>query len=112
MFNDFIDNKPKLFDNSTMTFINNNLKNCHGNRVSYYTYIFNFSILFIFVLIVGFTLYTLSYYKRSNYEIQEKMVKDQEYVLSKIKYYKDNVKQKSSLITDLPAIPVNNLPHF
>ena len=40
------------------------------------------------------------------------MVKDQEYVLSKIKYYKDNVKQKSSLITDLPAIPVNNLPHL
>ena len=112
MFNDFIDNQPKLFDKTTVNFINNNLKNCHGNRISYYTYIFNFTILFIFVLIVGFTLYTLSHYKRSKYEIEEKMIKDQEYVLSKIKYYKDTHKEKSSLITELPTIPINNLPHL
>jgi len=112
MFNDFSDNTPKLYDNRTLNFINNNLKNCHGVRVSYYTYIFNFSIFFLFVMIVGFTLYTLSHYKRSKYEIQEKTLKDQEYILSKIRYYKDNVKEKSSLITELPTIPMNNLPHL
>ncbi len=101
---------PKLYDKDTINFIDNNLKVCHNNRVSYYTYIFNFTVLFIFTIVVSITLYTLSNYKVSQYEKNDKLLKDQEYVLSKIKYYKDNVKQNKSLITNLPTIPINNLP--
>jgi hypothetical protein len=103
---------PKLYDKDTISFIDNNLKVCHTNRVSYYTYIFNFTVLFFFTLIVSITLYTLSNYKESSYEKKEKILKDQDYVLSKIRYYKDNVKQNKSLITDLPTIPINNLPYL
>lgn len=108
-------NNPNLIDNGTKNFIFNNLKECHNNRVSYYTYILNFSVLFIFVFIVFVTLYSLSTYKKSNAEIEEKMLSDQDYILSKIKHYKETHKQNKSLLTDLPVVPSNvpvyNLPN-
>ncbi len=100
-----LDTKPKLIDYSTMNFIDNNLKSCHNNRISYYVYFFNFIVFFIFVLVVSCVLYFLSTYKKNPYEVQEKMIKDQEYILDKIKHYKDTHKKKSSMITDLPTIP-------
>ena len=107
---------PKLIDFGTKNFINNNLKICHDNRVSYYSYILNCSILFIFTSIVCVTLYFLSYYKKSKHEINEKMMKDQEYVLEKIKHYKETSKKDKTLITELPTapsnIPVFNLPNI
>jgi hypothetical protein len=43
-------------------------------------------------------------------------MKDQEYVLEKIKYYKETSKKDKSLITELPTapsnIPVFNLPNI
>jgi hypothetical protein len=105
---------PNLIDNGTKNFIFNNLKQCHTNRVSYYTYILNFSVLFLFIFVVFIVLYSLNTYKKSNVEIEEKMLSDQDYILSKIKHYKDTHKNKS-LLTELPVVPSNvpvyNLPN-
>lgn len=113
-FNNY--DNPNLIDSNTKNFITNNLKSCHNTRVSYYSYILNCSILFTFILVVSVTLYYLSYYKRSKEEINEKMHKDQEYVLEKIKYYKEVNKKDKSMITELPTapsnVPVFNLPHL
>lgn len=108
----FSEAKPKLIDFSSKNFINNNLKLCHTNRVNYYSKIFNGIILLTIVSITFVILYQLSFYKKSKYDMQEKMLKDQEYVLSKIKYYKENSNKNSSLITNLPTVPLHNLPHL
>jgi 3-methyladenine DNA glycosylase AlkD len=114
-FYNAIDN-PNLIDFCTKHFISNNLKMCHNNRVSYYTYIFNFGILFLFISVVFVILYNLSNYKQSTAEVQEKMMNDQDYILSKIKHYKDTNKNNQSMITELPTIPnnvpIHNLPHL
>lgn len=113
-FNNY--DNPNLIDSTTKNFITNNLKSCHSTRVSYYSYILNCSILFTFILVVSSTLYYLSYYKKSKEEINEKSEKDQEYILEKIKYYKNVSKKDKSMITDLPTapsnIPVFNLPNL
>ena len=49
--------------------------------------------------------------KPTDYEKQRRMVKDQQYILSKIRFYQDiNEKQKhnSSFITNLPVVNQNS----
>ena len=115
MFSFNVNENPNLIDHGTKNFIFNNLKQCHNNRVSYYTYVLNFSVLFLFIFVVVITLYSLNTYKKSNAEIQEKMLSDQDYILSKIKHYKDTSNKNKSLLTDLPVVPSNvpvyNLPN-
>jgi len=99
---------PQLIENSASYYLHQTLQKCHENRVNFYYYIFNISVLLLFLGIVGFTLYCCYANKPTEYERQQKMLKDQEYIVSKIRYYQEEGKQKndghSSYITDLPFI--------
>ena len=97
---------PKLIESSTKNYLFNNLKQCHTTRVSVYYYALNISIFILFVGIAGFTLYYCNKQKLTDYEKQQKVLQDQKYVLSKIRYYKEETKHahqtNSSSITNLP----------
>lgn len=99
---------PRLIENSAKNYLFQTLQKCHTNRVSIYYYALNFGVLFLFVGIVGLILYYCSKKKLSDYEKQQKMLKDQQYVLSKIRYYQQDKKERQqsqvSGITDLPYI--------
>jgi hypothetical protein len=54
---------------------------------------------------VGLTLYYCSKNKLSDLEKRKRMLRDQQYILSKIRYYKEDIKEqreKQSDITNLP----------
>jgi hypothetical protein len=99
---------PRLIENSAKNYLFQTLQKCHTNRVSIYYYALNFGVLFLFVGIVGLILYYCSKKKLTDYEKQQKMLKDQQYVLSKIRYYQEDKKERQqsqvSGITDLPYI--------
>jgi len=99
---------PRLIENSAKNYLFQTLQKCHTNRVSIYYYALNFGVLFLFVGIVGLILYYCSKKKLSDYEKQQKMLKDQQYVLSKIRYYQEDKKERQQSqvtgITDLPYI--------
>lgn len=100
-----MDYYPKLIENSAKNYLFQTLKQCHNNRVTIYYYIFNISIFVIFVSIVGLTLYYCSKNKLSDLEKRKRMLRDQQYILSKIRYYKEDIKEqreKQSDITNLP----------
>jgi hypothetical protein len=101
-------NSPQLIENNASSHLQQILHKCHVNRVNFYYYILNISVLLLFVIVVGFILYYCYTRKPTEYEKQQKLVRDQEFVASKIRYYQENVKQKrehhSSNITDLPFI--------
>jgi hypothetical protein len=101
---------PHLIENSAKNYLFNTLKQCHSNRVSVYYYILNISVLVLFLGIFGMVLYNCNKEKLSDFEKQQKMIKDQQYVLSKIRYFKEeynNMKNTSvSDITNLPFINV------
>ena len=102
-------NYPLLTESNSINYLSNRLHKCHENRVSIYYYVLNGGILLLFVLILGTVLYFCYKKKPLEYELRQKFLREQQYVLSKIKYHKDihnQHKNEMSNITNLPFINV------
>ena len=70
-----------------------------------YNYIYNFIVFAFFILIFGGGLYYCYKQKPTEYELHKKMLKDQQYILSKIRHYQhEKHNQTTSNITNLPLI--------
>lgn len=96
---------PQLIDYNAKNFMNSVLVKCHDNRIYLYSIAFNLGVLMIFIIVFGGSLYYCYTKKPSEYEKQEKMIKDQEYILSKIRFYQNEFMNKNqSSITDLPML--------
>jgi hypothetical protein len=98
---------PHLVETTAHNYLLSALNKCHTNRVTIYYYVFNIGIFVLFVLVFGGVLYYCSKGKLSDEEKYRKMMKDQEYIVSKIRFYQDLHNEErvgSSAITDLPYI--------
>jgi hypothetical protein len=99
---------PRLIETSAQNYIFNTLQQCHSNRINVYFYALNVGVVVLLILVFGGALYYCSKRKISDYERKQNLLKDQDYVLSKIRFYQEdnkNIKQaQSSGITDLPFI--------
>jgi hypothetical protein len=98
--------EPSLIEPSVKNYLFDTLHKCHTTRINIYYYALNIIVLVIFAILVGLTLYYCYTQKPSEYERQQKMISDQEYVLNKIRFYQDqrtndHEKQFSS-ISNLP----------
>ncbi len=102
--------QPYLVDPMFHNYMNNSLFTCHNTRVNLYYYILNISIVLVFVCIFGYALYRCNAYKLNEYEKQEKLIQDQQYVLSKVRYYKQEVAKKNENIDMITQLP--DLEHF
>lgn len=92
-----------LIDHSAKNYIYNVLQQCHKNRVSLYYYVLNVGVLILFLGITGAVLWRCNSVKLTDNEKKEKMWKDQQYVLSKIRYFKEENKNLNySGINTLP----------
>lgn len=102
---------PQLIEYSAKSYIFNALRQCHMNRTDVYFYVLNIGILILFLGIVGTVLYYCNKSKLSDYDKKQKILADQKYVLSKIRYYQDDAKTKKesqfSGITNLPHIDMS-----
>ena len=98
---------PQLIEINASSHIQQTLHKCHVNRLNFYYYVLNISVLLLFILIVGFTLYYCYNNKLSDYDKQQRLLKDQEFIVSKIRYFQEenhkNREQTSSFIGDLPS---------
>ncbi len=98
--------QPSLIESSTKNFLFNTLKQCHTNRVNVYYYAFNTIVFIVFVAVTCAILYRCSLNKPTDYDRHQKMIHDQQYVMSKIRYYQDEVSntddQHISRVTNLP----------
>ena len=98
---------PHLVETGAHNYLLSVLNKCHSNRVTIYYYILNIGIFVIFITVVGAVLYYRSKGKLSDEEKYAKMIKDQQYVLSKIRFYQELHNEErtgTSNITDLPYI--------
>ena len=100
--------QPSLIEASTKNFLFNTLKQCHTNRVNVYYYAFNAGVFILFVAVTCAILYRCSLNKPTDYERQQKLLHDQEYVMSKIRYYQSENSnaddQHISRVTNLPFV--------
>lgn len=96
---------PKLIDTTFQNYMFHTLKNCHQYKLNVYSWSINIIVFVLFVLITGLVLYNCHKKKLSPEEQKQKMIRDQEYVLSKIRYYQnERIKTQATNITDLPHI--------
>jgi hypothetical protein len=99
---------PRLIENSAKNYLLQTLQKCHQNRTNIYHYAFNIGILVVFGGIVAMFLYNSYKNKLTPYEAEQKMLRDQYYVLSKIKWYQEDRKKTneshSTSITNLPYV--------
>jgi len=93
---------PKLIDDNVFQNIQQTLQSCHENRVKFYSNALNILVLVVFVTVVFLALYYSYRKKPTQYEQQQQMLEDQQYVLSKIRYYRE---QQKNILTS----PIGNL---
>jgi hypothetical protein len=95
-------NTPNLTESCFGDFMLNNLKTCHENRVKIYSVALNTGLLLLFILIVGTILYYRYQNQPSPYEKKQKLYKDQQMILERIRYYQPEQK-------NIMASPIGNL---
>jgi hypothetical protein len=99
------DTMPKLVEPNVRYFIDNSLKSVHEYRMNNYSFFLNVSAVVFFVLVFGGVLYYRFKSKPTPYEIQQKMKRDQEIIMSKIQMYQDDKKRGSySEMTKMPFV--------
>jgi hypothetical protein len=92
-----------LIDPSAKNYLFQTLKQCHNHRVNIYYYVLNISIFIVFAIIVFLTLYYCHKNKLTDYQKAQKMIRDQQYVMSKIRFYQEETRDaKTSNVTQLP----------
>lgn len=92
---------PKLIDTQVQQYIKYALQKCHEKRVELYSWALNIFVFLFICVFFGITLHYCYKKKPTEYEKRRKMIKDQEYILSKIRYYqqiKDH--QKNTWLPD------------
>jgi hypothetical protein len=96
---------PRLIETNVKNYLFDNLQKCHEQKTILYSWILNISIFTIFCIILFTVLYFCRKRKLLPYELEEKQLKEQQYVLSKIREYqmeKTKKPQTMSAITNLP----------
>lgn len=92
--------KPSLVEPGIKYYVNETLKRCNILKVKYYNYIFNISVLIIFIIILGTILFFRYKGKLSPKEKQKKEIEKQKYIMSKIRNY--HASKNTGQITGLP----------
>lgn len=98
---------PKLIDNNVKQYLYYSLRKCHEYRVEIYSYILNIAVFLFICFFFGITLYYCRRKPLSKYEKDLKMQKEQEFILSKIRYLqqiKEYQKNSFQSLTDLPVL--------
>lgn len=93
---------PRLVESNVRAYLYGALHKSHEYKSAIYSWTFNISIFLALVIIIGIVLYFCRKRELPPWEKEAKMLREQNYVLSKIREYQMDQKRQSSLITDLP----------
>ena len=103
---------PKLIDTTAIHYLDDALKKSHLIRIKYHQILWNFGLVFV----VFFVFCSFLYYRYTNKptptEANYKLIKDQEYVLSKIRFFQEQNQRinessriaEGAAITGLPVV--------
>lgn len=97
-----MDLNPKLIECSARYHLSEGLIICHNKKLKMNSFIFNVVVFVLFISIFGIGLYCNRKKRLSPYDKHLKDMKEQEYVLTKIRHYQIDKTHKDSAITSLP----------
>jgi hypothetical protein len=93
---------PRLIESNVRNYLSSSLGKCHEYKSKIYSWTFNIAVFLGLVIIIGSILYFRKKRDIPEYEKQEKMLREQNYILSKIREFQMDQKRQTSMITDLP----------
>ena len=102
--------QPQLIDNYAKFYLYDKLSSCHQTRVKYHTILFNVIVGAFFFGLFGLALYYCYNRKPTEIQSREQMERDQQFILSKIRYYQEQtqkIRESASPITGLPTFSTN-----
>lgn len=94
---------PRLIESNVRNYLHDTLHRCHQHKSDIYSWVFNIGLFLMFCLFFG----TILYLRRRQRDVPEwereaKMLREQNYILSKIRNYQMDQKRQTTMITDLP----------
>lgn len=95
---------PKLVEYNARLHLSEGLTIFHNKKLVTNSIILNVVVFILFASFFGIVLYMNRKKKLSAYDQKLKDIKDQEYILTKIRHYQVNKKQINSPITNLPNV--------
>ena len=104
---------PRLIENHTKHYLFETLRACHDYRQNSYIFTWNLFIFIIFVVVFGFGLFLCAQRKKMLAEnSSNKLQKDQEYILNKIKEMRevDRTQKQMKTMTQLPITTTSSVP--
>lgn len=106
---------PKLIDPSALYYLDGALKKSHNIRVKYHRIILNIGIVCVLCCFVGGFLYYRYKNRPTPQEANYKLIKDQEFVLSKIRYFQEqnqriNESRRTAAGSEISGLPVVHPP--
>jgi hypothetical protein len=101
---------PSLVEPNFKTFIGNTLKQCHEYKMKTYSFILNLAVLVLFLGVFGGFLYYRYKNKPTPYELRQKMIRDQEIIMSKIHSYQDD--KKRSTFKNMTGMPFVDTDYY
>jgi len=108
-YNNYMDSSPRLIEPGVKFFLYNTLTQCHSTRVNLYYWGLNIGVFVVFACIFGAALYYCYRRKLTPEEQYQKMMKEQAYILSKIRFYQnERIEHPLSSITSLPVVKQND----
>lgn len=100
--------KPILTEPGVLYFLKQTLKNCNDKKTLFYNTLLNLGLLFIFIAILGILLIYKKNNKPTEDEIKNKNLQAQQYMLGKIKSFREKrQKENNDIITSLPKFESN-----
>jgi hypothetical protein len=104
---------PKLIEHQAGHYMCQTLKHCHDKRIITYSFIFNVTIVFVFGIVTGLILYLLYKQKKTPDQQKENILRDQKYILEKIKSLKEQKQYylENESITKMPMPDLQKNTH-
>lgn len=97
--------QSKLIEPNVRNYLTSTLQSCRETRSNVYYLALNIGVFILFIGVFGSGLYYCYTQKKSPEEMQYKMVKDQEFILNKIRFYQSSKQfETTSSISNLPSI--------
>lgn len=99
---------PSLTEPGVLYFLKESLKKCNEKKTIFYNTLFNLGFLFIFISILGILLVYKKHSKLTPEEISKKKIRTQQYMLERIKSFREKrQKESNEIITTLPRFESN-----
>jgi hypothetical protein len=96
-----MDAAPRLIEQGVKSYMQVVLNKCNEHRIHFYQFTFNLVILVVFLLVVGTILWYCYKRKLTPEEKYRRQLKDQEYVLTKIRQFQIEKDRQRDQMSDL-----------